>query len=239
MNVSEIFLSIQGETSRAGELCAFVRLAGCNLSCAWCDTRHARKGGTPMEADQVVAALDLFGTRLVCVTGGEPLLQDETGDLARRLLAEGHEVMLMTNGSLPLDPIPGPVLKVVDVKTPWSHRRRGGKEGQSPISPACRLHAPRQVREMGDCPSFPPHLLASNLDLLGRRDEVKFVVRVRQEFDWAAAWASSVGLFDRVEVVSVGPAWGELDPAAVVEWMKETRSPFRLNLQIHKYVWGK
>jgi 7-carboxy-7-deazaguanine synthase len=220
MKVAELFRSIQGETTRAGEVAAFVRLAGCNLRCAWCDTPHARTGGRAMSVEAVMAEVARLGpARLACVTGGEPLLQPSASALVSALLASGRDVQVMTNGSVPLDRVPAGASRVVDVKSPWAHDP-GAPEAPGPLAD-------------------PPHLLPSNLDLLGPADEARFVVRSRAEFDWAARWAVSAGLFDRVGAVLVAPAWGALEPATLAAWILDAGLPLRLNLQVHKLVWGE
>ncbi len=131
MRVTEIFRSIQGESSRAGLPCVFVRLTGCNLRCVWCDSAYAFEGGTERSLDEIVAAVEAFGIRRVEITGGEPMLQPDTPELCRRLLDRGYEVLLETGGSLPLDAVDPRVKKVVDVKCPGSgmvDRNLGGLE---------------------------------------------------------------------------------------------------------------
>ncbi len=120
LQVSEIFSSIQGESHWAGYPCTFVRLAGCNLDCAYCDTRYARQGGTPMPLEEVLRAVAREGLGTVEVTGGEPLVQPGTPALLEALLEEGRRVLLETNGSLPLDPVPPGVHVIMDLKTPGS-----------------------------------------------------------------------------------------------------------------------
>ena len=219
MKVAEVFRSLQGETTRAGEPAVFVRLAGCNLACAWCDTAHAQSGGHPMSIDDVLARVRaLPPTALACVTGGEPMIQGEAPDLLAALLGSGHDVQLMTNGSVALDRVPPGVSRVVDVKSPWAHR--------GDLPPA------------GGPIIEPPHLLRSNIDLLGPADEVKVVVRTRPEFDWAAGWLESSGLFGRVRAVLVAPSWGQLEPSILADWVLASGLPIRLNLQVHKVLWG-
>ena len=219
MKVSEVFRSLQGETTRAGEPAVFVRLAGCNLDCTWCDTAHAQSGGRPMSIARILAAVEaLPPTPLVCVTGGEPMIQRDTPALLAALLGAGRDVQLMTNGSVALDLVPAGVSRVVDVKSPWAHRGDLPPPGGPVIAP--------------------PHLLPSNLALLGPPDEVKVVVRTRPEFDWAAGWLESAGLFGRVRAVLVAPAWGHLEPALLADWILESGLPIRLNLQVHKMLWG-
>ena len=120
MRVSELFYSIQGETSYAGRPCAFVRLAGCNLDCVYCDTRYAREGGTTMTVDEMVRETTKQQVRLVMVTGGEPLVQNETPELVQRFVAMGHTVLVETNGSLDIDLLPDKVVRIVDMKCPDS-----------------------------------------------------------------------------------------------------------------------
>jgi len=120
MRVSEIFLSIQGETTHAGRPCAFVRLTGCDLRCSYCDSAYAWEGGEEMSVDQILAALEPFAARFVTLTGGEPMLQEQTPELCRYLLAKGWEVALETHGQAPLDSLPQGVRRIVDVKTPGS-----------------------------------------------------------------------------------------------------------------------
>ena len=120
LRVNEIFHSIQGESTFAGRPCVFVRLTGCNLRCAWCDTAYAFHEGAGLTVDEVVLRVSSFGCDLVEVTGGEPLLQAEAIDLMRALLARGHEVLLETGGSLPIDAVPEGVRRIVDLKCPGS-----------------------------------------------------------------------------------------------------------------------
>jgi len=120
LTVNEIFHSIQGESTRAGHPCVFVRLTACDLRCTWCDTPYAFYEGRKMSVDDVVKAVDQYGCPLVEITGGEPLLQDEVYPLMQRLLDGGHTVMLETGGHRPIDRVPGGVIKVVDVKCPGS-----------------------------------------------------------------------------------------------------------------------
>ena len=120
LTVNEIFHSIQGESTRAGDRCVFVRLTGCDLRCSWCDTPYAFHEGRKMSVDEVLSAVEGYGCPLVEITGGEPLLQEEVYDLMDRLLAAGHTVMLETGGHRPIDRVPAPVVKIVDIKCPGS-----------------------------------------------------------------------------------------------------------------------
>jgi len=120
LTINEIFHSIQGESTHAGQLCVFVRLTACDLRCTWCDTPYAFHEGRKMSVDEVVAAVEAFGSPLVEITGGEPLLQDDVYPLMDRLLAAGRTVMLETGGHRPTTRVPASVLKIVDVKCPAS-----------------------------------------------------------------------------------------------------------------------
>ena len=120
MQITEIFKSIQGESTHAGLPCIFVRLTACNLRCTWCDTEYSFHGGTKMTLDEVLGRVRGFGGKLVEITGGEPLLQEEVYALMDRLLAEGYRVMLETSGEQPVARVPSEVIKIVDVKCPDS-----------------------------------------------------------------------------------------------------------------------
>jgi 7-carboxy-7-deazaguanine synthase len=120
LTVNEIFHSIQGESTRAGNRCVFVRLTACDLRCSWCDTAYAFYEGRKMSVDDVLAAVEGYGCPLVEITGGEPLLQEGVYELMDRLLAVGHTVMLETGGHRPIDRVPAQVVKIVDVKCPGS-----------------------------------------------------------------------------------------------------------------------
>lgn len=159
MLVSEIFLSIQGESSFAGFPCVFVRLAGCNLACSWCDTEYARssEGATEMTVDEVVEEVKKYRCSLVEITGGEPLMQSEAVDLAARLLVEGYDVLIETNGSVSLEALPEEAVKIVDVKCPSS----------------------------GHAGSF----LMDNLERITGEDEVKFVIADREDYEYAKRFA--------------------------------------------------
>jgi 7-carboxy-7-deazaguanine synthase len=155
LNVCEIFKSIQGESTYAGERCAFVRLAGCNLNCAWCDTAYARDpaAGVPQSIDGIVSAVAALACPLAEITGGEPLLQEETPFLCSKLLDKDLTVLVETNGSLDISTLPGGAIKIVDVKCPSS----------------------------GEHDSF----ILKNLKVLKPADQCKFVLAGREDFEWA------------------------------------------------------
>lgn len=217
MLVSEIFFSVQGETTRVGELCAFVRLAGCPIRCIWCDTKSAFKKGKEMDISEIIKAIRLLPARFVCVTGGEPLSHEETPTLLKYLIDEDYECQLMTSGFFSLENIPHSVSIILDIKTPWCHNANPPDSLGAEIPP-------------------PPYLHDRNLSIIDGNDEVKFVVRTKGEFDWCVRFSEDRALFDRVRAVFVTPCWGILKPSKLVEWMKQRGLPFRLNLQVHKYI---
>ena len=220
MVITEIFKSIQGEGTRAGLPCIFVRLTGCNLRCVWCDTAYAFHGGTKYALDEVITKVrELAGANgngarapLVELTGGEPLLQPETPELAERLLCEDFTVMIETSGERFIGTLPREVIKIVDVKCPDSGE--GGKFN------------------------------AANLDALDRKDEIKFVIASRKDYEFARDFAAQHRLTDRVAQVLFSPAfpdpagkWQGLEPRELTEWILADGLPVRLGLQLHKFIW--
>jgi 7-carboxy-7-deazaguanine synthase len=224
MFITEIFKSIQGEGTRSGLPCVFVRLTGCNLRCTWCDTAYAFHGGKKMTVEEVCARVDeLAGRRdgqhastaavpLVELTGGEPLLQEEIYALAKILLADGYVVMIETSGERYVGRLPKEVIKIVDVKCPDS----------------------------GEADTFETR----NLDALGPSDEVKFVISTRRDYEFAREFAAKYDLPARVHQVLFSPVfddpegkWQGLEPRQLVEWILADGLPVRFALQIHKFVW--
>jgi len=218
MVITEIFKSIQGEGTRAGLPCIFVRLTGCNLRCTWCDTEYAFHGGTKYSLEEIVDKVhNLAGngpTRvpLVEITGGEPLLQPETPALAEKLLGAGYTVMIETSGERFIDILPRDVVKIVDVKCPDS----------------------------GEPDTFD----FENLAALGPNDEVKFVIASRRDYDFARDFVAQHQLDQRVRQVLFSPVfadpagrWPGLNARELVEWILADGLPVRLGLQLHKFVW--
>jgi len=206
LTVSELYLSIQGESTHAGRPCVFVRLAACDLRCAWCDTPYAFTGGEKRSVDQVLMDVERLGCGLVEITGGEPLLQPDVHELMTRLLSSDCEVLLETGGHLPTDRVPAGVVTILDVKCPGSGE-------------AERMHWP-------------------NLDRLRRHDEVKFVINDRADFDYACSVVRRHGLTAKVAAVLFSPVHGVLPPSDLARWIIDERLPVRLQLQLHKYIWG-
>jgi 7-carboxy-7-deazaguanine synthase len=218
MHITEIFKSIQGEGTRAGRPCIFVRLTGCNLRCVWCDTAYAFHGGKKMSIEEVLErVVELSGERdrrlgLVELTGGEPLLQEEIYPLAERLLAAGYTVMIETSGERFIGRLPKQVIKIVDVKCPDS----------------------------GEADTFEMH----NLEALSQNDEIKFVLSTRRDYEFAREFTLQHNLRERVNQVLFSPVfegpegkWPGLEARKLVEWMLEDSLPVRLGLQLHKFVW--
>jgi 7-carboxy-7-deazaguanine synthase len=224
MIITEIFKSIQGEGTRAGLPCIFVRLTGCNLRCTWCDTAYAFHGGQKMSVEEVLTRVDELAGRgedspasqaavpLVELTGGEPLLQEEVYPLAEKLLSLGYTVMIETSGERFIGKLPPEVIKIVDVKCPDS----------------------------GEPDTFEPR----NLDSLSRNDEVKFVLSTRRDYEFAREFTAQHGLASRVKQVLFSPVfedregkWPGLEPHTLVEWILEDGLSVRLGLQLHKFIW--
>jgi len=205
MKVYEIYTSIQGESRHAGRPCTLVRFAACDLRCRYCDTEYAFTGGSERTVEEIVADVRERGIPLVLLTGGEPMLQPDLGELARRLLASGFEVMVETSGAHDVSSLPQEVVKIMDVKAPGS-----GEVERN---------------------------LWANLSRLESKDAVKFVLTSEDDYRFALRIVEEHGLSRRAEVL-FSPAWGVLDPRDLVAWMLRDRIAARLNLQIHKYVWG-
>lgn len=205
LTVTEIFASIQGETSYAGFPFAFVRLTGCNLRCRYCDTTYAYDSGVEFPMVEVVSRVVGFGLHRVCVTGGEPMLQEEAPALVRTLLDLGMLVLVETNGSVSLSSLDPRAVKIMDVKCPGS-----GEHGR---------------------------MLWDNFRHLGERDEVKFVIASREDYDFAREVLKKHRGKSRWGAL-FSPAFGFLPPDKLAGWILEDSLDVRFHLQIHKCVWG-
>jgi 7-carboxy-7-deazaguanine synthase len=205
VRVTEIFRSIQGESTRAGFPCAFVRLTGCSLRCVWCDSAYAFHGGDEMPVPEAAARVAALGTDLVEVTGGEPLEQEGVYPLMERLLGLGKTVLLETGGHVALDRVDPRVIKIVDVKPPGSGMQAAN--------------------------------LLENLEALGPRDELKFVLADRRDFDWSLDVVKGKDL-DLRHVVTFSPVWDGLAASTLAEWIRDSGRSIRLGLQLHKILWG-
>jgi 7-carboxy-7-deazaguanine synthase len=220
MQITEIYKSLQGESTYAGLPCVFVRLTGCNLRCSWCDSEYTFQGGRKMTVEQVrdeVSRLSPAGG-LVEITGGEPMLQErDVVPLMKLLLQEGYKVLLETSGERPLERVPADVVKIVDVKCPDS----------------------------GEADTF--HM--ENLETLTPRDEIKFVLSSRADYDFARDFTQGHALAERVHAVLFSPAFRKdaggardsshclVDPRELAEWMLADNVTARLGLQLHKFIW--
>jgi 7-carboxy-7-deazaguanine synthase len=203
--VSEIYLSLQGESSHQGLLCSFVRLTGCHLRCRWCDSAFAFYGGRRMSVAEVVKAVRALGAPRVEVTGGEPLLQPGVYPLLEELLEAGLTVLLETSGAIDVRLVPPAVHKIVDLKCPGS-----GEADRNDL---------RVFEHMTE------------------RDELKFVLASRQDYDWAKARIAEHRLDQRPFGLLFSTVHGELDPRQVAEWIIADRLPVRFQLQQHKVLW--
>ncbi|MGE0101135.1 MAG: radical SAM protein [Blastocatellales bacterium] len=207
MRITEIFHSIQGESSWAGLPCVFVRLTWCNLRCTWCDSEYTFSGGTEMEIDEVIRRVEQFGCRLVEITGGEPLVQKRPAcELITRLCDLGYSVLVETGGSLDAGPIDPRAVRIIDVKCPGS--------GESE-----RNYWP-------------------NLEDLRPHDEIKFVIADRADFDYSIEVIRRYGLDRREPLPLLSPVWGAVDLREFADWIVKSGIRARMQLQLHKYIWG-
>ena len=204
MRITEIFHSIQGESSYTGQPCVFVRLTGCPLRCVWCDTDYAFYGGREYSIDEAISNVRTYGCRLVEVTGGEPLAQPESLPFMTRLCDDGYTVLLETSGAVDVASVDPRVHIILDVKCPGS----GMTE---------RMHWP-------------------NLSQLAAKDEAKFVLADRADYDWAREILAQYDVAGRCSVL-FSPVFGSLDARRLAEWILADRLPVRFQLQLHKYIW--
>ncbi len=204
MKITEIFKSIQGESSFAGLPFVFVRTTGCHLRCHWCDTSYAFHGGQEQSVDEIVATVRRLDCRHVEITGGEPLIQPDVPPLIRTLLDNGHEVLIETGGDQPIEKLDPRAVVILDIKCPGS--------GMSHT-----IHW-------------------DNLKQLKGRDEVKFVIADRADYEWAR------GVIERYpdllrQTVLFSPVFNRMSPRTLAESILEDRLPVRLQIQMHKYIW--
>jgi 7-carboxy-7-deazaguanine synthase len=220
VQITEIYKSLQGESTYAGLACVFVRLTGCNLRCSWCDSEYTFHGGKRMSSEEIFDEVKRLspGGGLVEVTGGEPMLQEkELVPFMRSLLDGGYQVLIETSGERPLERVPAGVVKIVDVKCP----------------------------ESGAAGTF----RAENLTALTASDEVKFVLSSRVDYEFARDFTARHLLAERVNAVLFSPAFRKdatgardsshclLDPQELAEWMLADNVPARLGMQLHKFIW--
>jgi 7-carboxy-7-deazaguanine synthase len=205
MRITEIFFSIQGESTHVGKPCVFVRLTGCSLRCGYCDTKYSYSGGKEMSLDEVLQTVASHPAKLAEVTGGEPLEQEEVYPLMRGLLNNGYAVMLETGGHVPIDRVPSEVIKIIDIKTPDSGE--------------------------------PETFYWPNIGLAAPHDEFKFVIVSRRDYEWSRAVVRE-RLAARPNPILFSPSHEELPAKDLAAWILEDNLPVRLQLQVHKYIWG-
>lgn len=204
LEVCEIFKSIQGESTFSGSVCSFVRLSGCNLRCSYCDTAYAFTESNLLSFDEIIDSVLKHETRLVQITGGEPLIQKNTAELCNRFLKLGYTVLVETNGSTEIASVSSACHRIVDVKCPGS-----GMGG-----------------------SF----LEGNIAALTRNDELKYVISDLSDFNWALDHIYTNDL--KSYTINFSPNMNCLSAQTLAEWILEHNAPVRLNLQLHKLIWG-
>lgn len=205
MELSEIFYSIQGESTFAGLPCIFIRLAGCNLRCVYCDTKYAYTKEFELSVDEILKEIKKYSPiSLVEVTGGEPLLQEDIYLLLDKLIKAKYQVLLETNGSILLNRVPKEVIKIVDIKTPGS----------------------KMSHKMN----------WENINYLNLKDEIKFVITDKKDFNWAIERVKNYNLLQYNVLFS--PAYNMIEPGILAEWIKEEKIPVRMQLQLHKIIYN-
>lgn len=204
LKINEIFFSIQGESSWVGYPTVFVRTSGCHLRCTYCDTTYAYHEGAVQSLKDILAKIESFPTRYVCVTGGEPLLQPAVYNLMTELCERGFNVSLETSGDKDCELVDARVKKIIDVKTPDSGE--------------------------------PEAFAESNLRFADPRTEFKFVICSERDFDWAEKFSRQNNLFEKSNVL-YSPSFKSVNERWLAEKILSTRSPARLQLQMHKYIW--
>ena len=207
-NVNEIFYSIQGEGSRAGLPCVFVRMQGCLLRCTWCDTPYAldrKQIEKLMSIDEILEEVESHNCKFLMLTGGEPLEQKNIDELVKAALNRELEVVIETNGQQDIGKVSAKAIKILDLKCPGS-----------------AMHKKNDY---------------SNIEKLDNKDEVKFVIKNRQDYDWAVEICNEYDLFNRVSEVLMSPVFGEIEPVELANWILEDSLPVRMQMQLHKYIW--
>lgn len=206
LKVNEIFFSIQGESSYAGCPCAFVRLTGCNLRCTYCDTQYAYEAGTWLEIREILGQVSSLHCRLVEITGGEPLLQEQTPELIRTLLNQNFTVLLETNGSLDIGAVDDRCIRIMDMKCPSSGEAERNR--------------------------------LENLKILTPRDEIKFVIGSREDYEYAKEMLSTgIPQRDRMKPPLLSPVFGKIELHTLARWILRDCLEVRLQLQLHKLIW--
>ena len=207
LRVTEIFRSIQGESTHAGRPCTFVRLTGCPMRCVWCDSEYTFTGGEHYSIDSIMDQVAAFGCRLVEVTGGEPLAQKQAFELIRRLCDDEYEVLIETGGYVSTAALDPRASVILDIKCPAS-----GEEPRNDWSNLERLRADK--------------------------DEVKFVIADEADWIYARNLIKKEALESRTKAILISPAWGQVDLQQLAGWIAGSGLNIRMQLQLHKYIWG-
>ncbi|QLG89082.1 7-carboxy-7-deazaguanine synthase QueE [Chitinibacter bivalviorum] len=206
LRITEIFHSLQGETSRMGLPTVFVRLTGCPMRCTYCDSAYAFTGGKTVAIDDIMAQIASYGCKTVCVTGGEPLAQKPVHILFKRLCDEGYSVSTETGGGQPIDAVDPRVSRILDIKTPKSGELK--------------------------------NMLWANVDAVNERDEIKFVLVDRSDYEWARDLVREKQLHQKAPVI-FSPVWESLKPVDLAEWVIADKLDVRVQVQLHKILWGE
>jgi 7-carboxy-7-deazaguanine synthase len=207
-NISEIFFSIQGEGSRAGLPCVFIRLQGCNMRCSWCDTPYGLEVGqieNLMTAQEIINEVKKYNCNFIEFTGGEPLMQSEIVDVINYFCDNNYEVAIETNGYYPYDSISDKAIKIMDLKCPSSLMEKLNNY--------------------------------SNLTKLNKTDEVKFVIGDENDFDWAIQTCEFYDLFNQVDTILFSPVFNIMQPIDLANKILASGKKIRMQLQLHKYIW--
>lgn len=207
LRVTEIFRSIQGESTHAGRPCTFVRLTGCPMRCVWCDSEYTFTGGDHISLEDVLQQVRNFGCSLVEITGGDPLAQKEAHTLIRQLCDEGFEVLIETGGFFSTEGVDERAAIILDVKCPASNEVE-------------RNHWPNLERLRPDL------------------DEVKFVVADRSDWEYALEVIERYELEKRAKAILISPVWDGIDLKELAGWVSTSGKQIRMQLQLHKYIWG-
>ena len=208
-NVSEIFYSVQGESTLVGLPCVFVRMQGCELRCKWCDTPYAleiKQTGQIMTAGEILEEIEKYHCNYVTFTGGEPLLQQDIHKLINYLAASGYKVAVETNGHQDISSLNSNVIKIMDLKPPASGMEKFNN--------------------------------FDNLEYMSSKDEIKIVINDRNDYIWACDIITKYDLDKIVKSIILMPVFGELPASTLAEWILSDRLPVRMLLQLHKFIWS-
>jgi 7-carboxy-7-deazaguanine synthase len=208
LRLNEIFYSIQGESTFAGFPCIFIRMTGCNLRCTYCDTTYAYEEGDDIPLESILSTVKKFDCSLIEVTGGEPLIQNETPDLISALIKNDYTVLLETNGSQDISTVDTRCTRIVDIKCPSS-----GMDNKN---------------------------YWKNLDYITLNDQLKFVIAHRQDYLYAKKVIDSVAIKRRKKLlINFSPVFNKINLKDLAEWILADNLPVRLQIQLHKYIWGE